>query len=717
MQVTSEQVRGNLIGRVIGGGKYRILAVLGRGGMATVYRAQQLNVPRQVAIKVADPQISHQPVFVERFRREVAAVAQLGFEPHILPVYDMGQDMGMLYMVMPLISGGTLKDRMQEKSGEPWAAQQALDVSSQALAALGYAHERGFVHRDVKPSNMMFEGQRLYLADFGIAKAIEESGGSSSLAQTLTGNALVGTPAYMAPEQVLGAAVDSRTDLYAFGVVLYELLTGRVPFGGDTPLQVAFRHVQGTMPSPREANPQLSPALETVVLKALSKEPPGRYASAAEFLSALTAAVANPESTSPPPVVKAPAVNGADATAVAPRPAASPIPIPRFYVKVTRRHAIAAGALVAGAVAADRLLLRRWPWETDVLSSMAVGRSFFTATALPDGTILVVAGQRDNATYVATAERYDPVLNAWNAAGQVGAPRLGHIATLLPSGQVLIAGGQLTENPPQFTAEAYRYDAASNTWTQDGDMTDARLLHQAVRLADGRILVTGGFGATGYLTSAEVFDAQAGRWSRVQPMSVARVAHAAAPLPDGGVLVVGGASDGTTYAASAERYDPASDRWSQAGVMATPRAWHSATPLDDGRVLVAGGYFKQGANTTFVGTAEIYDPNTNAWSAAGVMAQARTAHTATPLGDGKILIAGGQSTSVLTSADRYDPATNTWSRGGQMTVARTQHQAVQFAEGQVLAIGGQTTFADSGATATVERFDPGRDRWTSAAHS
>src|SRR5688572_14982755 len=147
-----------LVGRVIGGRKYRLVSVIAQGGMGTVYQAEQLNIPRQVAIKVADPEMAKQPTFVQRFRQEIGAVARLEHGPSILPVYDFDEEDGQLYMVMPLVSGGTLKDRMTQAGGTPQTPQQALLVSLQVLAALDYAHQRGFVHRDVKPSNILLEG-------------------------------------------------------------------------------------------------------------------------------------------------------------------------------------------------------------------------------------------------------------------------------------------------------------------------------------------------------------------------------------------------------------------------------------------------------------------------------------------------------------------------------------------------------------------------------
>src|SRR5919202_2661943 len=170
----------DLIGKVIGpGGRYRLLAVIARGGMGTVYQAEQLHVSRQVAVKVADPNMAQDPTFVRRFRQEVGALVRLERDPHILPVYDVGDEEGLLYMVMPLVSGGTLKERLERGAGQPWAPRAALVLARQVLSALSYAHEQGIVHRDIKPSNILLDGNQAYLADFGIAKALQDSSGEA----------------------------------------------------------------------------------------------------------------------------------------------------------------------------------------------------------------------------------------------------------------------------------------------------------------------------------------------------------------------------------------------------------------------------------------------------------------------------------------------------------------------------------------------------------
>ncbi|HEX2513438.1 MAG TPA: serine/threonine-protein kinase, partial [Chloroflexota bacterium] len=287
----SNSAVGELVGRVIGpGGRYRLLAVLGKGGMATVYQAEQLNVPRQVAIKVAEPGLARLPTFARRFQQEVGALARLEHGPGILPVYDVGDEEGLLYLVMPLVTGGTLKDRLERGAGQPWPPRQALPLVQQVLDGLEFAHERGFIHRDVKPSNILLEGERVYLSDFGIAKLLQE-GSDQTLLATLTGVALMGTPAYMAPEQALGLPADRRADVYAFGVVLYEMLTGRVPYQALTPMQLAFKHVEAALPPPRSLNPNLDPRLEAVLLRALARQPEQRFSTAKDFNEAYQQAV------------------------------------------------------------------------------------------------------------------------------------------------------------------------------------------------------------------------------------------------------------------------------------------------------------------------------------------------------------------------------------------------------------------------------------------
>src|SRR5579859_3538762 len=300
-----------MVGRTVGFGRYQLLGLLGRGGMGAVYEAEQLNMRRRVAFKVLDPALTRQPDFVHRFHREVETIAHLE-HPNILPVYDSGEDDdGMLYLVMLLVRGGTLKDRLHLEP-PPWPPRRVLKLAQQVLAALDAAHQQGIIHRDIKPDNILLHGERALLADFGIAKLMQGDPGL-----TVVGT-FVGTPDYAAPEQVLALPLDGRSDLYAFGIVLYELLTGRVPYRADTPMGVALQHVQGLLPPPWELNPNLPLPIARVLMRALAREREGRYATGPELAEALEAAIAEAEraqsdsgSVAPTPVTGQPYVHPA----------------------------------------------------------------------------------------------------------------------------------------------------------------------------------------------------------------------------------------------------------------------------------------------------------------------------------------------------------------------------------------------------------------------
>jgi serine/threonine-protein kinase len=274
-----------LLGTTIAG-RYELRAVLGRGGMATVYRAYQPALEREVAVKVIASALRQDAAFAERFRREARLIARLQ-HPNILTIYDFGEDGELLYIVTELIEGGTLQDRLAERR----SAAELLGLIAQVGAALDYAHSRGIVHRDVKPSNVFVRDDRAILGDMGIAKVIR-SAAPEKLTRT---DASIGTPEYMAPEQLLGQVIDGRADGYALAVMTYRLLAGRLPFqsedADDTPIAVALRKVNTIAPSPRSFNPHLPAALDQVFTTALSRNPDDRYPTSAAFVAAVARAL------------------------------------------------------------------------------------------------------------------------------------------------------------------------------------------------------------------------------------------------------------------------------------------------------------------------------------------------------------------------------------------------------------------------------------------
>jgi len=259
-------------------GPYRVIAQIGLGGMAKIYKAYQPSMDRIVALKVLPEHYAQDPQFVERFYREARTIAQLE-HPNILPVYDFGEQDGITYLVMRFLDGGTLQELMEKQR---LSLHQTVDILVQVCAALDYAHRKGVIHRDVKPSNVLIDREGLvYLSDFGIAKVLE-----SASRLTQTGTAL-GTPAYMSPEQCMGTPIDKRSDIYSLGVLMYEMAVGKVPFKADTPMAVLFAHLHEPLPMPRSNNPAISEELQLVILKAMAKDPNDRYQTAAEMGAAL----------------------------------------------------------------------------------------------------------------------------------------------------------------------------------------------------------------------------------------------------------------------------------------------------------------------------------------------------------------------------------------------------------------------------------------------
>jgi len=255
------------VGEIVG--PYRVIEQLGQGGMATVYKAYHAALDRYVALKVLHPAFLEDPNFQARFQREARLVAKLE-HPNIVPIYDYAEQEGHPYLVMKFIEGETLKARLARGPIDPAEIENIVDKVG---AALAYAHKHSILHRDIKPSNVLManDGQ-IYLADFGLAR-IAHSGAS-----TLTSDMIIGTPKYISPEQALGTKnLDEGTDIYSFGVMMYELVVGKVPFSADTPFSVIHDHIYSPLPLPRNVNPRVPESVEQVLLKALSKERRYRY--------------------------------------------------------------------------------------------------------------------------------------------------------------------------------------------------------------------------------------------------------------------------------------------------------------------------------------------------------------------------------------------------------------------------------------------------------
>src|SRR5205823_7167050 len=262
------------------GGRYELDGVVGRGGMAEVYRARDIRLDRIVAIKTLRADLARDQTFQARFRREAQSAASLN-HPSIVAVYDTGEDMTsgvpVPYIVMEYVDGRTVRDLLQE--GHRLLPERSLEIIDGVLRALDYSHQAGIVHRDIKPGNVMVtRNGDVKVMDFGIARAMSDA--QATMTQTAQ---VIGTAQYLSPEQARGERVDSRSDLYSTGCLLYELLTGRPPFTGDSPVAIAYQHVRENPVPPSRVDPEVPQWADAIVLRAMAKDPRDRYQSATEM--------------------------------------------------------------------------------------------------------------------------------------------------------------------------------------------------------------------------------------------------------------------------------------------------------------------------------------------------------------------------------------------------------------------------------------------------
>lgn len=268
--------RRNLVGTVVDG-RYEVRALLARGGMATVYEALDTRLDRVIALKVMHPHLADDPGFVSRFEREAKAAARLS-HPHVVGVFDQGESDGLVYLAMEYIPGRTLRDVVREFG--PLTTEQALVFIDPVLEALVAAHAAGFVHRDIKPENVLISDDgRVKVADFGLARAVSDAGSSA------TTGMIIGTVAYLSPEQVEHGDADGRSDIYSAGILLFELITGETPHAGESPLAVAYQHVNTDVPAPSTVRPDVPAEADALVVAATRRDPGLRYPTAGAFLA------------------------------------------------------------------------------------------------------------------------------------------------------------------------------------------------------------------------------------------------------------------------------------------------------------------------------------------------------------------------------------------------------------------------------------------------
>jgi beta-lactam-binding protein with PASTA domain/predicted Ser/Thr protein kinase len=346
-------VSDTLIGSLFDG-RYKILRRLGAGGMANVYLAEDQELGRRIAIKILNDRHANDDQFVERFRREAKNAAALS-HPNIVSIYDRGEAEGSYYIAMEYLDGRSLKELIVSRGPAPVGV--AVEYARQILSALRFAHRHGIVHRDIKPHNVLVDGEgRVKVTDFGIARA-----GASQMTEA---GSIVGTAQYLSPEQARGSGVDQRSDLYSLGVVLYELLTGTVPFTGDTPVEIAMKHLSQVPEPPSTRRPDLPREIDLVVMRALAKDPNERYQSAEEMEADLArvargASVSTVTEESATQIMTAPTVplGATAATMVTPRRGSAIPPPPPVYYDL------------------DEPMRRRpvWPWIAALLFVVGAG--------------------------------------------------------------------------------------------------------------------------------------------------------------------------------------------------------------------------------------------------------------------------------------------------------------------------------------------------------
>jgi N-acetylneuraminic acid mutarotase len=596
---------------------YRIEEVAARGGMGVVYRATQLRLTRAVALKLVTPALARDASFRERFRREWMIAASID-HPNVIPVYEAGEEDGALFIAMRWVEGSDLRDEIDRGPLEP---AHAARIVSQVASALDAAHARDLIHRDIKPANILLTGSdHVYLTDFGLTKHASSISGLTRTGQW------VGTVEYTAPEQIQGAPVSLRADVYALGCILFEALTGQAPFKRDNDLATLWAHVYTSPPSLQEISPDLPASFEGIVQRAIAKDPEERYASAGELGRAISAAALAPAVEAEAPIrEKIDAPSGARPT--------SPGRGPRIPWLSRRRAllgvvgfllliaAVAAIAVLPGSDESepDRAALTPSPplraasaWRR--LPPMPTARQNMVSTVL-DGTVWVVGGLAAGSTPSQRIEGYDPVIHDWKAGPDLPL-RLHHEMAVTYKGELVVIGGWIPKgSDPSAVVSDRVFALRDGRWVELPSLGRARAAGAAAVVGD-QIVVMGGQSDDRLVATTEVFDGK--RWTKGEDIPTPRE-HMAAASDGQFVYALGGrALSPDKNSRALERFDPAKNRWQTLPDMPTARGGLGAA-IVDGHLLAVGG---ESATGVF-GEVESYDLGSRKWSSAPSMGTPR----------------------------------------------------------------------------------------------
>jgi serine/threonine protein kinase len=641
--------------------RFTLLSELGRGGMGVVWKARDEETGTIVALKLLREAYADDPDYLKRFERELDLARRIN-SVHVVKVLGYGVRQRVPYLALEYVDGPSLHDALTSHGPYSWAEARGLLV--QIAQGLADAHTAGVIHRDVKPSNVLMGPDGIAkLTDFGIARGLD----ATRMTATST---MLGTPAYLAPE----GPKDARSDLYSLGIIGYQLLTGAVPFNGQSYQEILLAHLRDA-PDLTRLPAETRPIIGWLLAKDPTERPRNAWEAIPVFEGRLfitlrnNAEPLNQATARPLPVTEGPAPPRGPGQ-LPPGIRTSEPPWPPVRVRVVS-PASGNNSTAASLASVSVELVRAQPFA----------RARHTASLLPGGSVLF-AGGRDTHHALHSAVLYEPKAGGLSRLQPMAFDRSDHAAASLQNGRVLVCGGL----SGRILASAELSDSRASSFMETGSMTTPRRRHSATLLPGGVVLVAGGWDGRRELDDAEVYDATNGQFQSVGTMFSPRESHTASLLRDGQVLLSGGLCVGYPQD-SAEIYDAPTKFFRRVGSMTSARSGHTATLLRDGSVLVVGGRLNDPLNS-----AECFDPQSGTYRPVSPMRVAREGHTATLTGDGLVLIIGGANeTGALAPIEAYDPSTGRFFDVGRIDKARVDHTATLLPDGRMLIAGGFDT--------------------------